>query len=327
MVASAIFVVLLVVPAAAPPGVVARAEKTDLRHSDGSAVARVQRDRDGNVTEMLLNDMRLTPAEVADLERLTELRRLVLFRTNFGDGDLKRLAKCTHLESLNLSGTDVSDDTVAGLLEFKSLKYLCLGGVKMSPDAVAKLNEQFRARGQDVRLGYSRAIGDRYADRQRRVTTEPRPPRLSSPVARLTGTINPPPTPRPTMPRSRPVRYGLLAAALALAAVGVFRAQRGESAPSPAAGHEAAKVADLKPAVSLPISPGGPVQQRRRLLHPVGRGRGRRPRRSDLPRAGHQRPAQEDGPARPVARRPRRRRHLRQPRPDRPDARRRSPST
>ena len=57
------------------------------------------------------------------------------------------------------------------------------------------------------------------------------------------------------MPRSRPVRYGLLVAALALtAAVGVFRIQRGESAPSPAAGHEAAKAADLKPAVSLPLS-------------------------------------------------------------------------
>jgi hypothetical protein len=57
------------------------------------------------------------------------------------------------------------------------------------------------------------------------------------------------------MVRSRPVRYGLPAATLALiAALGVFRAQRGESAPSPAAGNEAVKAADLKPAVSLPIS-------------------------------------------------------------------------
>src|SRR6516165_1572161 len=57
------------------------------------------------------------------------------------------------------------------------------------------------------------------------------------------------------MSRSRPVRYGLLAAVLAFTvAVGVFRAQRGESAPSPTAGNDAAKAADLKPAVSLPIS-------------------------------------------------------------------------
>jgi hypothetical protein len=79
-----------------------------------------------------------------------------LFRTNFGDGDLKRLAKCTHLESLNLTGTDVSDEAVGSLLELKGLKYLCLGGVRMSPEAVAKLKEQFRAQGQDVRVGYSR---------------------------------------------------------------------------------------------------------------------------------------------------------------------------
>src|SRR6516225_7140943 len=57
------------------------------------------------------------------------------------------------------------------------------------------------------------------------------------------------------MVRSRPVRYGLLVTTLALtAALGVFRAQRGESAPSPAAGNEVVKAADLKPAVSLPIS-------------------------------------------------------------------------
>jgi hypothetical protein len=57
------------------------------------------------------------------------------------------------------------------------------------------------------------------------------------------------------MVRSRPVRYGLLVATLALiAALGVFHVQRGESAPSPAAGNEAVKAADLKPAVSLPIS-------------------------------------------------------------------------
>src|SRR6516165_8226025 len=57
------------------------------------------------------------------------------------------------------------------------------------------------------------------------------------------------------MSRSRPVRYGLLAAVLAFTvAVGVFRAQRGESAPSPAAGNEVVKAADLRPAVSLPIS-------------------------------------------------------------------------
>jgi hypothetical protein len=49
----------------------------------------------------------------------------------------------------------VTDEVVGSLLELKNLKYLCLGRVNMSPEAVAKLKEQFRARKQDVRIGYS----------------------------------------------------------------------------------------------------------------------------------------------------------------------------
>jgi hypothetical protein len=147
---------LLAVPAAPPVGLVGRAEKTDLRRSDGSAVSRVERNTAGDPTGLLLNDMQLTPAEVADFGRLPELRRVVLFRTNVGDGDLKHLAKCPHLEGLNLVGTGVTDEAVPALLELKALKYLCLGDVRMSPEAVAKLKEGFRARGQSVRVGYSR---------------------------------------------------------------------------------------------------------------------------------------------------------------------------
>lgn len=156
MVGPVILAALLVTPVAPPPGIVERAEKTDLRRSDGSPVGRVERDRAGEVTALALNDMRLTADEVADLGRLPELRRLVLFRANVGDGDLKPLAKCPHLESLNLTGTDVSDDAVPALLELKALKYLCLGDVRVSPEAVAKLKDGFRARGQEIRLGYSR---------------------------------------------------------------------------------------------------------------------------------------------------------------------------
>jgi hypothetical protein len=152
-------VLLLAILAAAPapePGIVARAEKTELRRSDGTAVSRVTRDAAGNVTELLLNDMRLTPDERAGLGALPELRRVVLYRTNAGDDDLKHLVKCTRLESLNLTSTDVTDDAVTALLGFKNLKYLCLGDVKVSPDAVKVLKDRFRERGQGVQFGYSR---------------------------------------------------------------------------------------------------------------------------------------------------------------------------
>jgi hypothetical protein len=147
--------VLLTVSAVPAAGIVDRAEKTDLRDADGKLVARVQMDADGHVTELLLNNMQLAPKEVVELEGLSNLRRVVLFRTNIGDDDLKHLAKCPHIEALNLTGTKVSDDAIGALLEFKSLKYLCLGDVQISPEAVTKLKNGFRSRKQDVRLGYS----------------------------------------------------------------------------------------------------------------------------------------------------------------------------
>jgi hypothetical protein len=146
---------ILAVSAAPAAGIVDRAEKTDLRDANGKPVVRVQKDAGGNVTELLLNNMQLSREEAAELEGLPKLRRVVLYRTNVGDSDLKHLAKCPHVESLNLTGTEVSDDAIQVLLEFKSLQYLCLGDVRVTPDAVKTLKERFRSRGQDVRLGYS----------------------------------------------------------------------------------------------------------------------------------------------------------------------------
>lgn len=136
-------------------GIVDRAKKTDLRESNGKPVERVQKDADGNVTGLVLSNMELKAEELAELEGLPKLRRLVLYKTNVGDDALKHLAKCPHIESLNLTGTNVSDDAIKLLSGFKGLKYLCLGDVRITPDAVKALKDEFRARGQDVRLGYS----------------------------------------------------------------------------------------------------------------------------------------------------------------------------
>jgi len=149
----AIALVALSGPSAA--GIIERAETTDLRDSGGKSVTRVDKDADGNVTELVLSHMELKAEELAELERLPKLRRVVLYRTNVGDDDLKHLAKCPHVESLNLTGTNVSDDAIKVLLGFEGLKYLCLGDVRVTPDAVKALKDGFRARGQDVRLGYS----------------------------------------------------------------------------------------------------------------------------------------------------------------------------
>ena len=123
----AVALVALAGPAAA--GIVDRAEKTDLRDSDGKPVERVQKDADGNVTGLVLSNMELKAEELAELEGLPKLRRLVLNKTNVGDDALKHLAKCPLIEGLNLTGTNVSDDAIKLLSGFKGLKYLCLGGI------------------------------------------------------------------------------------------------------------------------------------------------------------------------------------------------------
>jgi hypothetical protein len=155
MIQHILIAVFLVAQPASVARIVARAGTTDLRRSDGSMVSRVKRDATGQVAELLLNDMQLSREEVEELGRLPELRRLVLYRTNFGDAGLKHLAKCRHIESLNLTSTAVSDEALKDIAEFKSLRYLCLGDVQVTPEAVKTLKERFRSRGQEVCLGYS----------------------------------------------------------------------------------------------------------------------------------------------------------------------------
>jgi hypothetical protein len=150
-----VFALFVVMPASAGD-IVTRAEKTDLRNFDGKVVSRVERDAAGDVTQLLLNDMKVSQEEVAELEKLPKLRSVVFFRTNLDDEGLKRLRGCARLESLSLTGTGISDDAIKVILEFKNLKYLCLGNVNVSPEAVKMLKEGFRSRGQDVHLGYSR---------------------------------------------------------------------------------------------------------------------------------------------------------------------------
>jgi thiol-disulfide isomerase/thioredoxin len=136
-------------------GLVPRADSTPLLRSDGSTVRRVEKDQDGNITELLLNDLQLSPRDIEELAMLVHLRRLVLRQTNFADKDLPCLSGCTLLEHLDLSRTEVTDAAVDHILALKKLKSLCLGNVNISADAIARLRNGLHSRGQVVRLGYS----------------------------------------------------------------------------------------------------------------------------------------------------------------------------
>jgi hypothetical protein len=151
-------IVMLMAPSAHATDIVSRAETTELRLSDGKLVPRVERDAEGHVTSLSLNDMQLSPEDVEQIGRLEHLRRLVLLRTKFSDRDVARLEGCQSLEHLNLTSTEVTDEAIDTILKLKKLTSLCLGNVNMTPDAVEKLKELNRTRDRSsdsLRWGYS----------------------------------------------------------------------------------------------------------------------------------------------------------------------------
>lgn len=146
---------LLLASSACAADLVSIAESTDLRSSTGEVIRRVEKDESGNVVRLVLKDMTLTEEQMADLGKLSHLRRLDLYQSNFSDAGMPYLKRCTKLESLVLTKTEITDSSMDALLELKQLKYLCLGNVRVSPAAAKQLSDQAHARGQDLRMGYS----------------------------------------------------------------------------------------------------------------------------------------------------------------------------
>lgn len=148
---------LLIYSSASAAGIVARAEATDLRLSNGKTMPRVARDEDGHVTRLLLNDMKLSQDDFAELGKLEQLRTLVLLGTNVTDGDLSHLKKCQSLAHLNLVRTEITDRAIDSFLELKHLKSLCLGDVKITPAAIERLKERNRQNDahHQLKWGYS----------------------------------------------------------------------------------------------------------------------------------------------------------------------------
>jgi hypothetical protein len=118
-------------------------------------IPRIERDANGNVRTLRLNEMQLSADEFAAIGRIKTLRVLVLFRTNASDENLRQLRGLPHLEGLNLSSTEITDAAVDEIIKFKTLRSLCLGNVAVTPKAVARLKEHFRTQEKrGLSLGY-----------------------------------------------------------------------------------------------------------------------------------------------------------------------------
>ena len=134
---------------------VKRAEASPRKLSDGTVMSRVEKDKAGHVTRLVLDELQLSQEDFAEFSKLEHLRRASFYRTNLTDADLKHLASCRNLEGLNLTGTEVTDAAVDSLLQHKQLKSVCLGDVRISPAAIARLKEETAKRGRRLSLGYA----------------------------------------------------------------------------------------------------------------------------------------------------------------------------
>ena len=110
----------------------------------GKPLSRIERDADGKVKTLRLDEMQLSADEFAALGRMESLRVLVLFRTNVTDENLRQLRALPQLDGLNLSSTEITDAAVEEIIQFKSLRSLCLGNVKVTPEPVVRLKQHFR---------------------------------------------------------------------------------------------------------------------------------------------------------------------------------------
>ena len=158
-------VLLLTINSGRAASLVARAEATELRTSGGSILSRVERDDQGNITSLRLNDMQLSQEDFEELGRLDHLRRLVLYRSKFSGRDVAGLERCKSLEHLNLTSTEVTDDVIDAVLKLKKLRTLCLGDVNITSSAVERLKDLNRERdkigSEHLRWGYSQRSNDR----------------------------------------------------------------------------------------------------------------------------------------------------------------------
>jgi len=132
----------------------ARVERTELT-ANNKPVQRIEKDPEGNIVRLRLDEMTLSADEFAALGRLATLRSVTLNKTNVTAADLRRLQGLARLEGMQLNSTELGDDAVSELVKFPTLRTVCLGNVAISPAAIARLQDDFKSADRRLALGYS----------------------------------------------------------------------------------------------------------------------------------------------------------------------------
>ncbi len=98
-----------------------------------------------------LTNLPLSPGDLRCLAWLTEMKRLDLDYSHFGDAGLVHLADLTNLEWLDLEDTQTTDDGLVHLQKLQSLEALILDGNPITNDGLARLKKLKRLKYLRVR--------------------------------------------------------------------------------------------------------------------------------------------------------------------------------
>lgn len=145
---------LVLLSADADADFLARIERTELLAGQ-KPFPRIEKDSEGNIVRLLLNDMTLSADDFAALGKLKTLRFLALNKTNVTTADLRRLQTLERLEGMQLNSTELGDDAMSELVKFPALRSVCLGNVAITPEAIARLKNDFQSADRRLSLGYS----------------------------------------------------------------------------------------------------------------------------------------------------------------------------
>lgn len=100
-----------------------------------------------SMTDLSLEDTRITAAGLAHLRLLHKLEWLNLYRCRIGDEGMKHLAKLKSLQHLPVGETGISDSGLAHVRDLRQLLYLGLRGNKITDQGLRQLRRLVRLQG------------------------------------------------------------------------------------------------------------------------------------------------------------------------------------
>ena len=97
------------------------------------------------LTELSLDEISITDADLVNLTELTQLKSLDLSNTQISDGALRHLAKLSNIQELGLAGTRITNAGLDQLTGLSHCKELNLHRTTVTPEGIVRLSARYPA--------------------------------------------------------------------------------------------------------------------------------------------------------------------------------------